>query len=80
MALINMRLIYEINTIEKKYKEYISDIKKINQALFNYYGIVGSFEEIYDLWEEVSNRYCAQWLIVPDNEKEIIDAIKSNIL
>lgn len=70
----------KIMKVEEHFQFYMQDVKKISQAIFNHYGIQASFEEVYDLWADISESYCAGWLIVPDNEKEIIDAIKSNIL
>ena len=43
------------------------DYKKLAKYMYELGFGYWKSEELYDLWDSISDKYCADWLIIPDN-------------
>ena len=58
----------------KEPPRYLDDCKRIQKLLFGR-GYEISLHECEDMWESYSERSCAGWLFLPENDEEIIEAL-----
>ena len=64
----------------------LDDLKRIQNALLNYDGLVVSLTEAYWLWSAYSNELCASWLImdhltddqIVENVEEFIEVVDND--
>lgn len=59
-------------------RENVFDCRRIQECLYNH-GYMSDLQDCYDLWEDVSEDYCAGWLFLPDNEEELWRYIESKV-
>jgi hypothetical protein len=73
----------QIRIGDKIYKTNIylkEDIKKLENYMFELgFGHLTN-EELYDLWGEISENYCAGWLFVPDTLKSFCKYLASIVI
>jgi hypothetical protein len=53
---------------------YLADCQRIQRVL-RAKGYEVSLHECEEMWESYSDGYCAGWMILPDTDQEIADAL-----
>lgn len=71
----------EIKIGNKIYKsndnfEYYADLVKLQQMMEELGFPKINLDEISDMWETISDIYCASWLCVPRTKEELIDYLE----
>lgn len=58
----------------KEPPRYLDDCQRIQKILLAK-GYEVSLHECEDMWESHSESYCAGWLILPDDDNEILESL-----
>lgn len=59
-------------------KDDISNLLRLQKQLLEEENIIASLEECINIWQAYSNDLSASWLFFPDEDKDILNHIKSN--
>lgn len=66
---------YELSKI--KYPEFAKDSRRIMNIAFRN-GVLITQSEAEEIWEEVSGKYFASWLNLPETDKELWEKLIDN--
>lgn len=52
------------------------DLLKLQKLMFELGFCIYDLQDIQDMWDEISDNYCACWLIIPETKEELLQYLE----
>lgn len=67
---------YRVKMPAHEHPIYPDDCRRISFMMFRKWGIDISLHEAASIWKDYSDGFCSSWLLLPDKDEELADALE----